>query len=84
MKTRTQQSKNFGIQQRHSCEGSILQYGSTTRSKKVSNTQPKLTSNGARKGTAYKAIRRKVSRRMEIIKTRAKINDMETNKKNTQ
>ena len=68
------QLKTYGMQQKWFLEGSLYQNNPTSRKRKVSNRQPNFTLKTTGKRTTKTP---KISKRKEIIKNQAEINEKE-------
>ena len=75
MTTKTQQPNTYGMQQKQFQDGSLQQYNLTSRNKKINNLNLHLEQLEKEEQT-----KPKVSRRKEIIKTTAEINEIERKK----
>ena len=78
MKMKTQQFKTFVMQQSGSKREVYSNSGLPQESRRISNKQPNLTTKEPEK----EQTKLKTSRRKEIIKIRAEINDNRAKKKN--
>ena len=77
MTTKTRQYKTYGMQQKKFSEGSLQQYNPTSRNKKKLRYNSNLTVKELEK---EEQTNPKVSRRKEIIKIKAEINEIEQRK----
>ena len=81
MTMKTRWSKTYGMQEKQFQEGSLQQYNPTSRNKKISNKQPKLTSKAIREKRPKKNQSEQKERNHKIqMRNKCKRNEVNNSK----